>query len=223
MNIISLGNNCDPALSLRDLGLRSEAYPFDWVRSNPKIIYDTLINGPDKYISFGKEVSDDFEIKHMFDCFAIIKELCPTSHINYYGQNFTHYTKISQAELIEKLTRYFNRFFDRLKNSDSIKFVHTTENYIFHKLSRDNKDVYFDYLIKISDHLHNEYKKLNFEIFNLEIGNKRDDTEFIKNYTLKYDLPFSDECENHTSEFFKPFRKEVTKIISRIFSSNSRN
>ncbi len=50
---------------------------------------------------------------------------------------------------------------------------------------------------------------------------ERKDTNFINNYTMTYDMPFSDECENHTSEFFKPFRKEVTKILSKIFGSEN--
>lgn len=221
MNIISLGNNCDPALSLRELNLKKETLPFDWVRSNPKIIYDVLVNGTDKYLSFGKEMSDNFEIKHMFKCFSKFIKPCPISHINEYGQHFTHYTNITQEELRQKMNRYVLRLYDKLENSKNIIFVHTTENYIFHKLSRDNRDIYFDYLVKISEYIHNKYKQLDFKIINIEVGIERKDTNFINNYTMTYDMPFSDECENHTSEFFKPFRKEVTKILSKIFGSEN--
>ena len=36
--IISLGSQCDPSLTLKIINLKNKTYPFDWVRSNTKII-----------------------------------------------------------------------------------------------------------------------------------------------------------------------------------------
>ena len=221
-DIISLGNNCNPGLSLRELGLKKETYPFDWVRSNPKIIYDVLTNGPERYVEFGRpdannyDVPGEFEIKHMFACFNNKQRTFPASHINYYGQHFTHYVDVPTDDLKKTLDRYMERFFDRLLNSRSIVFLHTTENYILHKLSRDNNDVYYNYLVKIAKHLETNYPALTFQLVNIEVDNQREDTRHILNYSMNYNLPYSDQCEAHTDEFLIPFRKEVTRILKEI-------
>lgn len=69
---ISLGAACGPALTLRDLKLRAEAYPFDWVISP----FDSLY----------KALEDDFEF------FLTDLQLRPdqTGIIDYYGFHFTH-------------------------------------------------------------------------------------------------------------------------------------
>jgi hypothetical protein len=221
-DIISLGNNCNPGLSLRELGLIKETYPFDWVRSNPKIIYDVLTNGPERYVEFGRpdannyDVLGEFEIKHMFACFNNKQRTFPASHINYYGQHFTHYVDVPTDDLKKTFDRYMKRFFDRLRNSPSIVFLHTTETYILHKLSRDNKNFYYDYLDKIAKHLETNYPALTFQIINIEVDKQREDTRHILNYSMNYNLPYSDQCEAYTDEFLVPFRKEVTRILKEI-------
>ena len=221
IDYISLGNNCDASLSLRELGVKQETYPFDWVRSNTKIIYDVLVNGPSKYLRFGKhEFSDynipsEYEIKDMYACFNKRREFM-YSHINYYGQHFMHYTDYTMLELKGIFERYLNRFFEVLNTSKKIFFFHTTENYILHKLSRDNKEVYYDYLVKISDYFRDNYPHLDFKIFNIEIDNRREDTDHIIQYSMNYDLPFLDYCEDTSDEFIIPFRSEVTRVIKEI-------
>jgi hypothetical protein len=42
---VSLGMTCNPAMILRDLGLRSEAYPFDWLISTPQVLSRGLNTG----------------------------------------------------------------------------------------------------------------------------------------------------------------------------------
>jgi len=221
-DIISLGNNCNPGLSLRELGLKGETYPFDWIRSNPKIIYDILVNGPDRFLQFGQpEAADDdtisnFEIKHMFACFLKKKRGFPSSHINFYGQYFTNYMNKSADELKETFKKYTDRLFDKLKNSDSITFIHTTENYIFHKLSRDHRDIYFDYLIRIEEHIERHFPNLDFQIINIDID-KREDARHIVNYQMRYSLPYADYCETAMSvAHLKPFRDEITDILRTI-------
>ena len=39
---ISLGAACGSAMMLRDLNLRTEAYPFDWVVSHGDVVYQAL-------------------------------------------------------------------------------------------------------------------------------------------------------------------------------------
>ena len=70
-NYISLGSSCVLSLSLRELGLKTETHPFDWVRSNNKIIYDILSNGAENFLSFNNEISDDFYINEMYNTFYV--------------------------------------------------------------------------------------------------------------------------------------------------------
>ena len=214
---ISLGNNCAPAFTLNDLCLRNKAYPFDWVRSNPKIIYDFLLDRGIKYIDFGNVISDQYELKDLHS--YTIHSSFPKSHINYYGQYFGHYTHIPKHQLILKFKKYIDRFFNSLENEKRITFIHTTENYIYHKLSRDHADEYYDYLKKIERFLEAQYPNLEFKIINIEIGNARRNTKHIRNYDLPYDLPFCDYCENHnsTDKFFKLYRDNVTKKMKEIY------
>lgn len=44
MNYISLGTDCSCAASLRQLGLRDYALPFDWVTSDPNKIYTCIMD-----------------------------------------------------------------------------------------------------------------------------------------------------------------------------------
>lgn len=47
---ISLGENCSSAWYLKQLGLKKESYPFDWVFSSPEIIVDCISNRFDRYL-----------------------------------------------------------------------------------------------------------------------------------------------------------------------------
>jgi len=215
-NIISLGNSCCAGLTLRKLDLKKEGYPFDWVRSNPKIIFDFLKNGPNRFLSIGipsENISNDYEIKDMFEHFY---NKITYNNVNFYGQHFTHWLKTSENKLIEKFERVVNRFFNKLETSNSILFFHTTENYLFHKLSRDNKDSYYEYLIKISEFIEQRYPNLKFKIINIEIDNHRNDTIHIINYNMNIDPLYGDECETSRDDFLIPFRDEVTRIIKDI-------
>jgi len=44
MSIITLGQDCGPAASLRILSMRKYALPFDWMRSNPQILSEVILN-----------------------------------------------------------------------------------------------------------------------------------------------------------------------------------
>jgi len=208
--IISLGTQCNPGLSLRELNLKKETYPFDWVRSNSKIIYDILLNGKDKYITFDDHYSDDYYTKHLD---SIDFKKFPNSHINSYGQYFTHYTKISSIELINKFNNYFERFFNILNSNKKVLFIHSHEEYIYHKKSRDNKLEFYDYLCKINDIIEDRYPDLIFEIINIDIDNTFENYKNIINLNMKYNLPISDNSETHKPKYYNPYRNTITNII----------
>jgi hypothetical protein len=214
-HIISFGSTCCPGLILQELGVKKETYPFDWLRTNTKIIYDILINGPNRYTSFNKEISDDYLYK---DLNSYTHPDFPLSHVNYYGQHFTHYTNINTLELIKKFEKYMSRFFNLLNSSTSVVFINTHEEYIYHKKSRESKDELYEYLCKINDMLAITFPNLTFKIINIDMNNNYKDYGNILNYNLKYDLPFSDYCEHFDKHFYNPYRKEVMNILKDIFN-----
>lgn len=211
-DIISLGSNCNIGLSLRQLNLKSKTYPFDWIRSNSKIIYDVLINGREKYLDLNSDKSDDYYTKHLD---IIDFKNFPITHINTYGQFFTHYDNISQYELIHKFNKYFDRFFEILGSGKTILFIHSHEEYIYHKKSRDDKDIFYDYLCKINDLLIEKYPTLKFTILNIDIDNNHQYYKNIVNLSMIYNLNISDNSETHTQEYYEPYREQVTGLIKK--------
>ena len=215
--IISLGSQCTPALSLCNLNLHNHTYSFDWVRSNSKIIYDVLVNGKDKYLTFNKNNSDDFYIK---DLHYFTDKNFPGSHVNYYGQYFEHYRGLNTAELITTYNRYLDRFFNLLNSDKKVLFIHSNEEYIYHKKSRDNKTILYDYLCKINDIIKEKYPKLIFKIINIDINNTFENYKDIINLNINYDLPLSDNGETHAPEFYNEYRNNVTNAINNFIKEN---
>ena len=212
--IISFGTQCNPGLSLRELKLKKETYPFDWVRSNSKIIYDVLLNGKNKYITFDSDKSNDYYTKDL-DCIDF--KNFPSTHINSYGQYFTHYTHLDTLELKNTFNKYLDRFFELLSINKKVLFIHTHEEYIYHKKSRDDNIELYNYLCKINDLLEEKYPNLNFEIINIDINNNFKKYKKIININMEYNLPISDNSETHTGKFYDPYRETITKILKQYF------
>jgi len=214
--LISLGTQCNPGTSLRALNLKKETYPFDWVRSNSKIIYDVLLNGKDKYLTFDQESSNDYYTK---DLDSIDFKTTPSTHINHYGQYFTHYRGMDTVALKATFDKYLNRFFELLNSNKKVLFIHTHEEYIYHKKSRDAKVELYDYLCKINDLLEEKYPTLKFDIINIDINNNFKNYKNIINITMEYNLPISDNSETHTDEYYIPYRNTVTNVLHRYLST----
>jgi len=211
--IVSMGSNCPPGLSCRTLGIKGETYPFDWIRSNSKIIHDVLVNGPDKYLLFGKESSDEYYVK---DLHSYTQPGFSKSHINYYGQHFTHYTDMTPTVLHTTFKRYMDRFFELLHYDKKIIFLHTHEEYRYHKKSRDDKIELNDYLCKINDILMEKYPNLDFKILNIDYDNKFQDYKNIKNISIDGDkMAVLDYCEKpHYKQLCSSYRNHITNKLS---------
>jgi hypothetical protein len=218
--LISFGSQCNPGLSLRELNLKQETYPFDWVRSNAKIIYDVLKNGGDPYVRFDETGGSDEYFTKNLD--AIDFKNFPLTHVNSYGQYFTHYDTEPIHSVIVKFKRYMERFFTVLNSPKRVLFIHSHEEYIYHKLSRDNKDLFYDYLCKINDTLAHDYPALQFTILNIDVNNVHEDYGNIINRSISYQLPMSDNSETHTESNFGPYRKEVTNAIWKFMCEKAR-
>lgn len=99
--VISIGCDCGPAGILRDLKIRDDSYPFDWmVTMSTDGIANTLI--------------DDFK-----DFLAVekkgVKESNKPKYVNKYDMRFTHHSEIAKPELRAKFSVKIDRFRKALK------------------------------------------------------------------------------------------------------------
>ena len=85
---ISIGSSCCPALSLRKLNLKKETYPFDWVRSNTKIIYNLLKYNKKNYINFSNNDNNIFNNYYISNLYKYTHFNFNSNYVNYYGQHF---------------------------------------------------------------------------------------------------------------------------------------
>ena len=136
-----------------------------------------------------------------------------SSHVNYYNQHFSHYLDLNLTELKIKFNRYLDRFFKTLRSNKKIIFIYTAEQSIIHAKTRDNLNMYYDYLCKISMHLTKNYPNLNFKILNIEINNKHTNYDKIYNLNLEYDGPI---CDNYEcKDGIQIYRKNLTQLLKK--------
>ena len=222
--IISLGSNCSPSLSLRDLELKKETYPFDWVRSNTKIIYHLFKSDFKEYTLFPNsnlnihnvKINPNYYLQDLYSNLLFNNKdyIINNNYINYYGQYFGHYTNLSVKNLINKFKRYITRLKNLLKQKKNILFIHSNEEFIYHKQSRDYRYVLYEYLCKINDLILVNYPNINFVIINIDFNNKFKNYKNIINIDIDYNFKLSDYCENHIPVIYDKYRNRITKNIS---------
>lgn len=209
--IVSLGSNCNIGLSLRELNLKKEAYPFDWVRTNAKIIYDVLTNKSNLYAQLNNAiVSNDYFLSNLH---YFLHPHFPNTHVNYYGQHFTHHLDHTPKQLTDRINRQLNRFHSLLQTNKKILFIHCNEEYIYHEHSRNHRMELYHYLCKINDHFLMEYPDITFDIINIDIFDDYTDYKNIKNIKLNYNQQLSERGETHNKKGYTPYRDGVTQII----------
>jgi len=136
---VSLGWDCEPALSLRNLELRTEAYPFDWnntpqfsqicnmIKNKFKDFLNPLFlkhNGASiKHTQYEIEFRHDFPSLTPHGTTGIVD--FDSSLQPYYGgfivDNFLDFLPI----IAEKYTRRINRFLELLSSTKKIVFIRT--------------------------------------------------------------------------------------------------
>lgn len=67
IHFVSIGHDCSPATTLRNLGLRSKAFPFDWVQTNIHGIKQCLI---DDFSQFHENISRMDHGRRMMDAYG---------------------------------------------------------------------------------------------------------------------------------------------------------
>jgi len=207
---ISLGSSCCPGLTMRDLNIKNETYPFDWVRTNNKIIYDILLNGPDNFLSF-ENIDQSFYMDEMYR--SLYGSKIPSGmKINNYGQYFTHYSGKNLNQLKETFVRYMDRFFKLFTSDQKVLFIQSHEDYILHKKSRDRRIEFYEYLVKINDLINNKYPDFDFDIINIDIDNNHENYKNILNLSIDYGLQYSKNWENHDKTVGR-YRSNITNAV----------
>jgi hypothetical protein len=157
--IISLGNNCSIATTLRNLKQRNLAYPFDWnithlsfliyIFSNKFKNLDIIFNDCDKF-----------------------KKKCNETKIKYKDMIFFYHDNDNIQKLKDKFTKRFNRLDTLLNSNKNILFV------------RHSKTDTIENLIELKDIIRKNYPMLKFKI--LLINNIKETivNEFIIHYYL---------------------------------------
>jgi len=166
---IPLGSNCVVAYQLNKLGLRTEAYPFDWVQLiNFQTIIDLL---SDKFTGFYD--LDNYTIKKKSDKYKLEK------NGNISGEMFTRPIVINTKykilmphdfvsfddynDVINKYKRRINRFYNTIKTENDICFVVNIPNKKF--ITEEQVDI-FTKLIKTIN------PEINIHIKGIYNGNK---------------------------------------------------
>ena len=111
--------------------------------------------------------------------------------------------------------------FKGVNSNKKVLFIHTHEEYIYHKKSRDNKNEFYRYLCKINDIIEEKYPNLDFEIINIDINNTSENYKNIINLNMEYNFPISDNSETHNSYFYNPYRSNITYIINKFLKEKS--
>ena len=212
--IISLGDNCAPALALRDLGLHHETFPYDWVRSTAQIVHDSLEDDFADYTTFGKYQGGEY---FLHDLYRTDYPKFPSSHINNYGQYFTHYLDYPPDKLTESLLRRAERLKVCLGSDKKILFIRSTESYLYDKKSRERADLYWDYLKKISSLLEKRYPRLDFAILNIEANKVREPEGRVYHFSLTFPHEPADVFKNKVhAPYYMRYRNEIYRALKWI-------
>lgn len=113
-SVISIGQNCNTAWYLKQVGARSEAYPFDWIFCSAEIIESCIRDG--------------FSIFLDKQYITPKKNGSAAGHSVYHENMFHHKSPIKTEEDYAYYVRCVERFKRKLYSGDGIMFVCTLIN-----------------------------------------------------------------------------------------------
>ena len=176
-HIISIGNKCASAMILRSLKVYKDSYPFDFVPTQPHLIL--------KYIqSFKEFLPDKKNIRNKDDVWF--------GHFKF-ADNYN--------ETAQMFERRIQRLYNRLKSTDKILFVYTTEADVYNEMNSAYNDNY-SALKKLRDYLLYTYTAF-FNILAIHTINV-DDKHISKN------------METHVPSTFNPYREVLKDLLKQI-------
>lgn len=216
---ISLGVQCTIPLFLKNNNLRKEAYPFDWIISNPKFIYEILV------LLLNNCNISDLVINHFFYC--LLKADCAKIENYIISKNgFALYNPkynviFPHDEYNYNTVQKYIRRFERLKNiilndNKIIHFIYISQSSLDlgnFKINNVNIiDNVYTYINKIFDLISNYRKNFKIIVF---------DTILNDNIILNKDIELYklDRC-NSWIELIPQVEKYISNITQKAKLSN---
>ena len=106
MNIIPIGSFCQLPATLERLNLRKEAYPFDYLRTNPMMITDCINNNFENFLN-----KDNYFLNNSY------------IGIKNYGNDIFIHHNIIKKDIYETFVRRIDRFTNLLHNNNYKIFI----------------------------------------------------------------------------------------------------
>ena len=161
---ISIGENCNSSWYLKEMNLKQNSYPFDWIFSSPSITLDAITN------KFNDFLNREY----------IVSKGGFAGHSVYHESLFNHRNPLSSQKDYDYYVRCCERFLDILEKNNPILFICTvimepekrpkwSNGFVGNYKLKENRDNEFDLLQKKITKLNNNAKFL-----------------FIKQYTEGY-------------------------------------
>jgi hypothetical protein len=160
MEIISLGSNCAVSYHLVNLGLRTNAYPFDWTKLSINNLINVLTN---KFTGFNDLVVKKYSQDHpvILDSITTSGSIILTNNLNI---QFAH--EISSSDELADFSNILSRRVNRFLNLTNPTFVRLeTGNLTLTQMDGYNK------LVELLDELFFNYKLI--VISKLKPSNKK--------------------------------------------------
>jgi len=193
--IVSIGNKCPTATSLRELNLYGESFPFDYIPTTPLLILKYLQN------------QEDFYPK---------KNVVRTADNVWFG-HFNIDDKYD--ETIDTFQRRFTRLFDILQDKKRILFVYTSEADVYNEMNNRYNDNYGK-LLDLVEYLIETYDYNNFKVLCIHTNKTFDDTPNIVNFTIHVPEQYcSDDMSTHIPSTSTPYRHTLKSLLKEIFTA----
>ena len=216
-NYIPIGYNCFTSMLLMNLGIRKNAYPLDWVISNPTMILQYFKTNFDNYF-LPSPTSDINYMNQRFDWFKTNRYSNKNTDSNY-NEELPHSTISVHEENKLLFDKRINRLLKLLQTADKtepVLFVYTGEYSVnclrdedFNKKMVLNEEADLNKLIELKNYIKTNYPNLEFDILIIYVNkNKKVVTEEENIIIININIPINNDEIN---------RKNITDKLRPLF------
>ena len=191
--VVSIGNKCPTAMTLRDLNIYAESFPFDSVPTTPKLILKYLKDQTDFF-------PDKGTVRNKDDVWF--------GHFNIHD---------GYDETVTTLKRRFERLFELFKTNKRVLFVYSSEADVYNEMGNRYNNNY-GAICEIRDYLKDECAYSNFTIAAIHVNKDFPDSDQILNYTITVnEACLSDDMSTHVPSVCELYRDCLKRLMVDIF------
>ncbi len=206
--VCSLGFNCHTATFLKSNKLKLASYPFDWIVSDIRILYESL--------------KDDFSDFLNRDLYLDLSQQNRCGHKKYCYNMFHHHNPLNKDTDYLYFNRCVNRFRNLLKTIDPKLFIITIineEHGIGNSLTDEKKNIFIDFNNFFKNYTEN-YKILII----VNYSNKTCNNHKITNIDNLIFLEMDSLSKSSGTSFYNSIDNTyLSNIIKEIFKFNLKN